>query len=111
MLPPVTLQLRPRSTVSPVELSATAIIWLVPRVGRVTDLGLICRRIVGSVFVLGETRGFSQATAARAATTTNASFSKANRTDNLCLNVMTVDSSAVVFLARQGAPRGSGSTL
>src|SRR5439155_298440 len=110
MLPPVAVQLRLRSTVSPVELKATAISWLVPAVGSVTDLGMICRRIVGSVLVMGETRGLSQAAVARA-TTTNASFSKANRTDSLCLNVMTLGSSAVVVLARQGAPGDSWSAL
>src|SRR5437867_2109079 len=108
MLPPVTLQLTSTTAVSPAGVRATAISWAAPSVGMVTDLGVICRRIVALGPVTA--RGLSQPRAARA-TTSHASFSKANRRDNLCLNVMTLFSLALESVRRQRAPRDSWCAL
>src|SRR5436190_378557 len=108
MVPPVTLQFTSIVAVSPAGVRATAISWAAPSVGMVTDLGVICRRIVAPGPVTAS--GFSQPRAARA-TTSHASFSKANRRDNLCLNVMTLFSLAPGSVRRQRAPRDSWCAL
>src|SRR6059058_6488403 len=108
MLPPLTVQFTWIFAVSPTGVKATAVSRVAPPVGSVTDLGVICRRIVAVESV--RATGFSQPRAARA-TTSHASFSKANRRDNLCLNVMTLFSLAPGSVRRQRAPRDSWCAL
>src|SRR5439155_106605 len=103
MLPPLTVQFTWIFAVSPTGVKATAVSRVAPPVGSVTDLGVICRRIVAVESV--RATGFSQPRAARA-TTSHASFSKANRTDNLCLNVMTGFPQLGRFAAPQRTPSG-----